>query len=66
MCLGSFRKPIYMGFVVDRVDMGYTFGRSRLLLLLSEVTQTNAFEGIQVELIIFWCISYSRGHQVVC
>jgi hypothetical protein len=65
MCLGSFRKPVYVGFVVDRVDMGHTFCRFRLLLL-SEVKQTHAFEGIKVELIIFGCISGSTAHQVVC
>jgi len=51
-------------FVVDKVDIGHIFGRFRLLL--SEVKQTNAFEGILVELIIFGCILGSRGHQVVC
>jgi hypothetical protein len=64
MCLGSFRKPIYVGIVVDRVDMVHTSCRL-LQLLLSEIKQTNAFEGIQVELIIFGCILGSRGHPVV-
>jgi len=36
------------------------------LLLLSEVKQTKAFEWIQVEFIIFGCISGSRCHRVVC
>jgi len=63
MFLGSFRKPIYVGIVVDTVDMGHTSCWLRQLLL-SEIRQTNAFEGIQVELIIFGCISGSRGHPV--